>query len=52
MYDRENRKYKLELILSNNKRKTLLVINEVLTSDEISYFLEVVNSHIKNKMKV
>ena len=48
----KNRSYKLELILSNTERKTLLVIKDDLTSDEISYFQRVVNGHINNKMKI
>ena len=51
-YNGKKQVFKLDLKLSNNKRKTLLVITANLTSDEVDYFMKVVNEHIKNKMKV
>ena len=55
LYDQYNGKkriFKLDIKLSNNKKKNLLFITANLTSDEVDYFIKVVNDHIRNKMKV
>ena len=44
-------KYKLDIQLSNNERKNILVLNNDLTTEEINYFIKVVNDYIKFKMK-
>ena len=49
--DNSKKKYKVDIILSNNSRQTLLDITESLTDEEINYFQKVVNDYIKNKMK-
>ena len=49
--DGKNQRYKLDIILSDNETKTLLVLPGILTSNEVDYFNKVVNNYIKYKMR-
>ena len=42
---------KLYFILNDNTMETLIALQKKIASEEIDYFLEVVNDYIKNKMK-
>ena len=49
--DDNEKKYKMDILLSNNNHQTLMVLPGSLTDEEINYFLKVVNNYIRNKMK-